>query len=110
LQESYIPIKNFMEFLNLPWTPGHTQKAELKATYRIGNTRPLTLERTLVQFYCDEKRARVWVPEFARTGFHEWFEVPGQTFDFARGGTMLKIHNAARGNQAAYSVGIKPVG
>jgi hypothetical protein len=108
LSELYLPIKNFMAFIGLPWTPGSLQKAELKATYRIGNTRPLTVDRTLVEFYCDEKRAKIWVPDFARTGFHEWFEVPHQTFDYSTGGTMLKIRNVARGNQSAYSVGIKP--
>jgi hypothetical protein len=102
-------MKHFMEFIGLPWKLGTTQKAELKATYRMGNTRPLTIDRTLVEFYCDEARAKIWVPEFTRTGFHEWFEIPHQSFDFAPGGSMLKIRNAARGNQAAYTVGIKPV-
>jgi hypothetical protein len=110
VHEHYLAIKHFMESIGLRWQPGSSQKAELKATYRMGNTRPLTIDRTLVEFYCDEKRARVWVPEFARTSFHEWFEVPHQTFDFAPGGSMLKIRNAARGNQAAYTVGIKPPG
>lgn len=110
MHENYQAIQQFMESIGLRWRSGSTEKAELKATYRMGNTRPLTIDRTLVEFYCDEKRARVWVPEFARTSFHEWFEVPHQTFSFAPGGSMLKIGNAARGNQAAYTVGLKPVG
>ena len=109
MQEPYLAIKNFMEFIGLPWQLGKTFKAELKCTYRMGNTRPLTIERTVVEFYCDEKRAKVFVPEFARTSFHEWFEAPRQTFDYAPGGTMLKIRNPAHGNQAAYTVGIKPI-
>jgi len=108
VQDLTLPIKNFMASIGLEWRPGTTQRAELKCTYRIGNTRPLTIDRTLVEFYCDEKRAKVLVPEFTRTSFHEWFEVPRQQFDFTPGGTMLKIRNEARGNAAAYSVGIKP--
>ena len=109
MQDPILAIKNFMAFVGLQWKPGTTQKAELKCTYRIGNTRPLTIDCTVVEFYCDEKRPKVSVPEFTRTSFHEWFEVPRQSFDYTPGGTMLKIRNEARGNQAAYSVGIKPV-
>ncbi|VFR22527.1 hypothetical protein ANDA3_2069 [plant metagenome] len=102
-------MKNFLASLGLPWTPGKTQRAELKASYRIGNTRPLTVERTTVEFNCDENRPRIWVPEFARTSFHVWFEAPQQSFDFAPNGTMLKIRNTAHGNAGAYTVGLKPL-
>ncbi len=110
MSDPILPIKNFMASIGLPWEPGKIQRAELKASYRIGNTRPMTLDRTVVEFSCNDERPRVWVPEFARTSFHVWFEVPLQSFDFSPNGNMLKIRNAARGNAAAYTVGIKPLG
>jgi hypothetical protein len=102
-------IEQFMESIGLTWSPGSTERAELKVSYRIGNTRPLGIDRTLVEFHCDPKRAKVWVPEFSRTSFHQWFEVPYQEFEFTPGGSMLKIKAPARGNAPPYSVGIKPL-
>jgi hypothetical protein len=102
-------IEQFMESIGLTWQPGATESAELRVSYRIGNTRPLGIDRTLVEFHCDARRAKVWVPEFSRTSFHQWFEVPLQDFEFTPGGSMLKIKAAARGNAPPYSVGIKPL-
>lgn len=102
-------IKGFMAFLGLKWVPGTTQKAELRASYRMGNSRPFNLDRTLVEFECSDRRPKVWVSEFARTSFHEWFELPHQSFEYSPGGTMLKIRNEARGSQPKYMVGIKPL-
>ncbi|WZB63528.1 hypothetical protein WJ970_12020 [Achromobacter xylosoxidans] len=87
-----------MESIGLVWRPGATASAELRASYRIGNTRPLGIDCTLVEFHCDAKRPKIWVPEFSRTSFHQWFEVPYQDFEFTPGGSMLKIKAAARGN------------
>ena len=98
-------IEHFMESIGLSWRPGATERAELKVSYRIGNTRPLGIDRTLVEFHCDPKRAKVWVQEFSRNSFHHWFEVPYQEFVFTPGGSMLKIKSAARGNAPPYSVG-----
>jgi len=102
-------IEHFMESIGLTWPPGRVARAELRVSYRIGNTRPLGIDRTLVEFHCDAKRAKVWVPEFSRTSFHQWFEVPYQDFEYTPGGSMLKIKAAARGNAPPYSVGIKPL-
>ncbi|AHC49552.1 hypothetical protein U2261_03515 [Achromobacter xylosoxidans] len=102
-------IEQFMMSIGLTWQPGRTESAELRASYRIGNTRPLGIDRTLVEFHCDAKRPKVWVPEFSRTSFHQWFEVPFQEFEFTPGGSMLKIKAAARGNAPPYSVGLKPL-
>ncbi|MBB1627625.1 hypothetical protein [Achromobacter sp. UMC71] len=102
-------IEHFMESVGLTWRPGTTQGADLRVSYRIGNTRPLGIDCTLVEFHCDAKRPKVWVPEFSRTSFHQWFEVPFQEFEFTPGGSMLKIKAAARGNAPPYSVGIKPL-
>ena len=52
-------IEKFMESVGLAWHPGSTERAELKVSYRIGNTRPLGIDRTLVEFHCDPKRAKV---------------------------------------------------
>ena len=89
-------IEHFMESIGLVWRPGATASAELRASYRIGNTRPLGIDCTLVEFHCDAKRPKIWVPEFSRTSFHQWFEVPYQDFEFTPGGSMLKIKAAAR--------------
>ena len=78
-------IEHFMVSIGLTWQPGRTQSAELRASYRIGNTRPLGIDCTLVEFHCDSKRPKVWVPEFSRTSFHQWFEVPFQDFEFTPG-------------------------
>ncbi|WP_439810887.1 hypothetical protein QCN28_18320 [Bordetella bronchiseptica] len=102
-------IKQFMQAIGLPWTPGRAESAELRASYRIGSGRPLNIDRTRVEFHCDDARAKVWVPEFARTSFHQWFEVAYQDFEYSPGASMLKIKAAARGNAAAYSVGLKPL-
>lgn len=102
-------IKGFMASIGLSWQSGTTQKAELRASYRMGNGRPLNLDRTLVMFECDERKPKVWVPEFKRTSFHEWFEIPHQSFEYASGSSMLKIRNEARGSQPKYMVGIKPL-
>lgn len=109
MYSGYEAIKKFMEAVDLPWTPGNPQQAELRVSYRIGNTRPLGIDSTLVEFHCDERKAKVWVPEFSRTSFHQWFEVPHQEFEYTNGGSMLKIKAAARGNAPPYSVGIKPL-
>jgi hypothetical protein len=109
MSQGYQAMQEFMESVGLPWTPGKTASAELRVSYRIGNTRPLGIDRTMVEFHCDEKRAKVWVPEFSRTSFHQWFEIPHQDFEFTRGGSMLKIKAAARGNAPPYTVGIKPL-
>ena len=100
-------IEHFMESIGLVWRPGATASAELRASYRIGNTRPLGIDCTLVEFHCDAKRPKIWVPEFSRTSFHQWFEVPYQDFEFTPGGSMLKIKAAARARP--YSVGLKPL-
>lgn len=102
-------IKHFMAAIGLTWQPGGTESAALRASYRIGNTRPLNIERARVEFHCDARRPKVWVPEFSRTRFHQWFEVPLQEFEFTPGGSMLKIKASARGNAPPYSVGIKPL-
>jgi len=107
--QGYEAIQQFMQSIGLPWVPGKTAQATLRVSYRIGNTRPLGIDRTMVEFHCDETRAKVWVPEFARTSFHQWFEIQHQVFEYAPGGSMLKIKAAARGNAPAYSVGIKPL-
>ena len=72
-------IEHFMESIGLVWRPGATASAELRASYRIGNTRPLGIDCTLVEFHCDAKRPKIWVP--ARTSFHHQLsEVPYQGF------------------------------
>ena len=109
MYRGYQAMKHFMEIIDLPWTPGTSQRAELRVSYRMGNSRPLNIERAMVEFHCDEHRAKIWVPEFLRTSFHEWFEIPHQEFEFTPGGTMLKIKMPARGNTAPYLVGIKPL-
>ncbi len=103
-------MKEFMESIGLPWKLGTQQRADLRVSYRIGDTRPLNIDVTLVEFHCDLKKPKIWIPEFARTSFYEWFEVPYQDFEYTGGGSMLKIKAAARGNAAPYSVGIKPLG
>jgi hypothetical protein len=107
MSQGYQAIQQFMESIGLQWVPGTSARADLRVSYRIGNTRPLTIDRTEVEFHCDERKAKVWVPEFSRTSFHQWFEIPHQDFDFTPGGSMLKIKAAARGNAPPYSVGIK---
>lgn len=109
IYHGYQAIEQFMATIGLTWAPGTTQKAELRAGYRLGSSRPLNIDRTLVEFHCDERKAKVWVPEFSRTSFHQWFEVPYQDFEFSPHGSMLKIKTAARGNAPPYSVGIKPL-
>gem|GEM_PF-357843 len=96
-------IEHFMESIGLTWRPGQAERAELRVSYRIGNTRPLGIDRTLVEFHCDAKRAKVWVPEFSRTSFHQWFEVPYQEFEFTPGGSMLKIKAAATRRPTAWA-------
>ncbi len=102
-------LEHFMALLGLPWQPGRAERAEVRASYRLGPARPLIIEQTLVEFHCDERRAKVWVPEFQRTSFHQWFEVPLQEFEYTPGGSMLKIKAPARGNAPPYTVGLKPI-
>lgn len=103
-------IEQFMTLVGLQWEPGTVQRAEVRASYRLGTARPLNIEHTEVEFHCDPRKARVWVPEFQRTSFHQWFEISYQEFEYTPGGSMLKIKAAARGNAPAYSVGLKPLG
>ncbi|CAJ49377.1 hypothetical protein BAV1769 [Bordetella avium 197N] len=102
-------IKHFMALIGLEWQTGTAQRALVYASYRLGPARPLIIESTEVEFECDERRAKVWVPEFQRTSFHQWFEVPLQEFEFTPGGSMLKIRAPARGNAPPYIVGLKPL-
>ncbi|KCB24500.1 hypothetical protein ACLQ8Z_22560 [Bordetella hinzii] len=102
-------IEHFMALIGLQWQPGTVQRAEVRASYRLGPARPLIIDHTEVEFHCDERRAKVWVPEFQRTSFHQWFEVPYQEFEYTPGGSMLKIKAPARGNAPPYSVGLKPL-
>lgn len=102
-------IEHFLPLIGLEWRPGRIERAEVRASYRLGPARPLIIECTVVEFHCDERRAKVWVPEFQRTSFHQWFEVPLQEFEYTPGGSMLKIKAPARGNAPPYSVGLKPL-
>ena len=43
-------IEHFMESVGLTWRPGSTEGADLRVSYRIGNTRPLNIDCTLVEF------------------------------------------------------------
>ena len=41
-------IEQFMESIGLTWRPGSTESAELRVSYRIGNTRPLGIDLSLI--------------------------------------------------------------